>query len=78
MYATFQSLCVFRAKGPDTDEAKTISPCDPASQTASVALSSKIASRTISNQLAHKVQPHRLIHLGLQLMCGLSCHSETG
>jgi hypothetical protein len=42
MCITCESLCVFREKGPDTNEDKTNSPGDPASHTASTAVSSKL------------------------------------
>lgn len=41
MYTTFESLYVFRVKGPDTKD-KTSSPGDPTSKTASDGVSSKI------------------------------------
>ena len=48
-------LRVFRAKGPDTNKYKTNSPDDPDSQTASVAISSKLFSKLTSKLLHHLV-----------------------
>lgn len=60
MSITFKSLCVFRTKGPDTNEDKTSSSGDLDSQTVSKAVSSKTYIQNDFKMLAQLFHPPKL------------------
>ena len=82
VYATFESVCVFRARGPDKIEMGSLDTNENRWSRHLRVLMLQVlqssASKTASRLPAEMVQLHRLLQPGLQISPTLFHYTETG